>query len=101
MIPSPSVRWEKARMRAHSPHPYPLPRTAGEGVELPVMKDKRALQHIREEFQRFQLDESLWPKRRSFIIPAEKSDLLAHALRFLCSSSQVDRAAVFLYDEEQ
>ena len=65
------------------------------------MKDKRALQHIREEFQRFQLDESLWPKRRSFIIPTEKSDLLAHALRFLCASSQVDRAAVFLYDEEQ
>jgi diguanylate cyclase (GGDEF)-like protein len=64
------------------------------------MKDKRALQHIREEFQRFQLDESLWPKRRSFIIPREKSDLLAHALRFLCNSIQVDRAAVFLYDEE-
>jgi len=65
------------------------------------MKDKRALSHIREEFQRFQLDESLWPKRRSFVIPREKSDLLAHALRFLCASSDVDRAAVFLYDEEQ
>ena len=65
------------------------------------MRDKRALQHIREEFQRFQLDESLWPKRRSFAIPREKRDLLAHALRFLCTSIQIDRAAVFLYDEER
>jgi diguanylate cyclase (GGDEF)-like protein len=64
------------------------------------MKEQRALQTIRDEFQRFQLDESLWPKRRSFMIPREKSELLAHALRFLCQTVQIDRAAVFLYDDE-
>ena len=32
------------------------------------------------------------------MIPREKNDLLAHALRYLCESMQVDRAAVFLYD---
>src|SRR5262245_38606192 len=51
------------------------------------MRDKRALQKIREEFQRFSL------KR------AHRDDLLAHALRFLCESMEVDRAAVFLFDE--
>src|SRR5882672_7082451 len=33
------------------------------------------------------------------MFPREKNELLAHALRYLCEFMQVDRAAVFLYDE--
>jgi len=33
------------------------------------------------------------------MIPRDKNELLAHALRYLCEFMQVDRAAVFLYDE--
>jgi diguanylate cyclase (GGDEF)-like protein len=63
------------------------------------MRDKRALQKIREEFHRFST-----PKPQSFgrhwtMIPRDKNELLSHALRYLCEFMQVDRAAVFLYDE--
>jgi diguanylate cyclase (GGDEF)-like protein len=63
------------------------------------MKDKRALQKIRDEFQKFTLDKPQGFARRWTTLPREKNDLLAHALRYLCESMQVDRAAVFLYDE--
>src|SRR5437763_1101141 len=63
------------------------------------MKDKRALQKIRDEFQRFTLDKPQGFGRRWTTLPREKNDLVAHALRYLCESMQVDRAAVFLYDE--
>ena len=63
------------------------------------MKDKRALQKIRDEFQKFTLDKPQGFTRRWTPLPREKNDLLAHALRYLCESMQVDRAAVFLYDE--
>ena len=63
------------------------------------MKDKRALQKIREEFHKFPLDIPQGFVRRWTRLPREKNDLLAHALRYLCESMQVDRAAVFLYDE--
>ena len=63
------------------------------------MKDKRALQKIRDEFQKFTLEKPQGFGRRWTTLPYEKNDLLAHALRYLCESMQVDRAAVFLYDE--
>ena len=59
------------------------------------MKDKRALQKIRDEFQKFTLEKPQGFGRR-WTMPHEKNDLLAHALRYLCESMQVDRAAVFL-----
>ena len=63
------------------------------------MKDKRALQKIRDEFQKFTLEKPQGFGRRWSTFPREKNDLLVHALRYLCESMQVDRAAVFLYDE--
>src|ERR1017187_7088250 len=63
------------------------------------MKDKRALQKIRDEFQKFTLDKPQGFGRRWTTLPRQKNDLLAHALRYRCESMQVDRAAVFLYDE--
>lgn len=63
------------------------------------MKDKRALQKIRDEFQKFTLEKPQGFGRRWTTLPPQKNDLLAHALRYLCESMQVDRAAVFLYDE--
>ena len=65
------------------------------------MKDKRALQKIRDEFQKVTLDTPPGFGRRWSTIPREKNDLLAHALRYLCESMQVDRAAVFLYDDSR
>ena len=65
------------------------------------MKDKRALQKIRDEFQKFSPDKPQGFSRRWTALPHEKNDLLAHALRYLCESMQVDRAAVFLYDESR
>src|SRR5262245_45590501 len=64
-----------------------------------TMRDKRALQKIREEFHKFSLDGTPGHVRRWSVLPREKNDLLAHALRYLCESMNVDRAAVFLYDE--
>src|SRR5258706_8454856 len=63
------------------------------------MKDKRALQKIREEFHKFSSPKPQGLVRRWTMFPREKNELLAHALRYLCESMQVDRAAVFLYDE--
>ena len=63
------------------------------------MKDKRALQKIRDEFHKFTFEKPLGFGRRWSVLPREKNDLLAHALRYLCESMQVDRAAVFFYDE--
>src|SRR5882672_2352024 len=63
------------------------------------MRDKRALQKIREEFHRFSTPKPQGFGRHWTMIPREKNDLLIHALRYLCESMQVDRAAVFLYDE--
>src|SRR5882724_11978821 len=63
------------------------------------MKDKRALQKIRDEFHKFSIEKPQGFGRRWSTLPREKNDLLAHALRYLCESMQVDRAAVFLYDE--
>src|ERR1051325_5996251 len=54
------------------------------------MRDKRALQKIRDEFQKFSVDR-----------PQGKNELLAHALRYLCESMKVERAAVFLYDKNK
>ncbi len=62
------------------------------------MKDKRALQKIREEFHRFSAPMPQSFGRHWTMIPRDKNELLAHALRYLCESMQVDRAAVFLYD---
>jgi diguanylate cyclase (GGDEF)-like protein len=63
------------------------------------MRDKRALQKIREEFHKFSFHKSDGNGRRWTLLPREKNELLAHALRYLCEFMQVDRAAVFLYDE--
>lgn len=63
------------------------------------MKDKRALQKIREEFHRFPLAYPVRSLRRWWTSPREDNDLLAHALRYLCDSMKVDRAAVFIYDD--
>src|SRR5258706_13119102 len=63
------------------------------------MKDKRALQKIREEFYRFSTPKPQSFRRHWTMIPRDKNGLRAHALRYLCEFMQVDRAAVFLYDE--
>src|SRR5690242_16095308 len=63
------------------------------------MKDKRALTKIREEFQKFTLEKPQGFGRLWTSAPQGKDDLLAHALRYLCESMQVDRAAVFFYNE--
>jgi len=63
------------------------------------MRDKRALQKIREEFHRFSTPKPQGFGRHWTMIPRDKNELLAHALRYLCEFMQVDRAAVFLYDE--
>jgi diguanylate cyclase (GGDEF)-like protein len=58
-----------------------------------------ALQKIREEFQRFPLEV---PARLGYtrsMMPTEFSELLAHALQYLCQSMKCDRAAVFLLNE--
>ena len=61
-------------------------------------KHKLALQKIREQFQRFPLHfPHLTP--RWTLIPGEVHDLLAHALIYLCDSLKIERAAVFLFDE--
>src|SRR4051812_12600093 len=65
------------------------------------MKDKRALQKIRDEFQKVKLETPEGFGKRWSTLPDEKNDLVAHALRYLCESMQVDRAAVFLYDDAQ
>src|SRR6185312_3780500 len=65
------------------------------------MKDKRALQKIREEFQRFPIEALPRPSRRWNLLSHGKHDLLAHALLYLCDSMEMDRAAVFLLDESQ
>ncbi len=62
------------------------------------MKEKRALQRIREEFQRFTLPEPIKVSHRWALVPKEKNDLLEHALLYLCDWMKIDRAAVFLYD---
>src|SRR5437879_4857007 len=63
------------------------------------MKDKRALQKIREEFHKFSFQKLDGDGRRWSMLPHEQNELLAHALRYLCEFMQVDRAAVFLHDE--
>ena len=62
------------------------------------MKEKRALQRIREEFQRFPLEGPTKLSSRWIFMPHEKNDLLEHALLYLCDWMKIDRAAVFLYD---
>jgi len=63
------------------------------------MKEKRALQKIRAEFQKFQLDEPPRDARRWSLIPQDKNDLMSHALLYLCEWMGIDRAAIFLHDE--
>src|SRR5882672_12575266 len=63
------------------------------------MKDKRALQKIREEFHRFSAPKPKGTGRNWTLFPRDKNELLAHALKYLCEFMQVDRAAVFIYDE--
>lgn len=62
------------------------------------MRDKRALQRIREEFQRVPLGTSAKLSSRWILLPHEKNDLLEHSLLYLCEWLKIDRAAVFLYD---
>src|SRR5690242_706414 len=60
-----------------------------------------ALHGIREEFQRYPLEEPSQHARHWNFFPREKHDLLAHALLYLCKGMHIDRAAVFLYDEDR
>lgn len=55
------------------------------------MKEKRALQKIREEFQKFHLGDPPHEGRRW--------NVLAQALLYLCESMKISRAAVFLLEE--
>ncbi len=63
------------------------------------MKDKRALLKIREEFHKFSFQKPQGGGRYWAMLPREKNELLAHALRYLCEFMRIDRAAVFLHDE--
>ena len=64
------------------------------------MRDKRALQRIREEFQHFSLPMAPRSPRRWSVVPPDRRDLVSHALLFLCESMKIDRSAVFIYDQE-
>ena len=63
------------------------------------MKDQRALLKIREEFHKFSFQKPQGAGRYWSMLPREKNELLAHALRYLCEFMRIDRAAVFLHDE--
>jgi diguanylate cyclase (GGDEF)-like protein len=63
------------------------------------MKDKRALMKIREEFHKFSFQKPQGNGRYWAMLPRDKNELLAHALRYLCEFMRIDRAAVFLHDE--
>ncbi|MFA5976525.1 MAG: diguanylate cyclase [Elusimicrobiota bacterium] len=65
------------------------------------MKDKHALQKIREEFQKFQLGEPPRHGRRWSLLPEDKNQMLAHALLYLCEWMKIDRGAVFLLDDNR
>jgi len=58
-----------------------------------------ALQKIREEFQRFPLQTPARAGIHRMVVPGESSELLAHALLYLCETMKIERAAVFLLDE--
>ena len=60
-----------------------------------------ALQKIREEFQRIPLEVPARSRRQGSQLPWESSDLLSHALLYLCGSMKIDRAAVFLLEESR
>lgn len=63
------------------------------------MTDKGALQRIREEFQRFRIDDPARPSRIWALTQAgRRYDLLSHALLYLCESMKIDRVAVFMHD---
>ncbi len=63
------------------------------------LPDNKSLQRIREEFQRFRLEEPQHPGHAvSFLPTRRQAELLAHALLYLCDAMKIDRAAVFLYD---
>jgi diguanylate cyclase (GGDEF)-like protein len=62
------------------------------------MREKRALQRIRDQFQKFSLHELPRSTHRWAYFPKEQNDLLANALLYLCEWRQIDRAAVFLLD---
>lgn len=64
------------------------------------MKEKRALQKIRDEFQKFSLNEPPRRARRISGVPSEQEDLLSHALLYLCKWRHIDRAAVFISNGE-
>src|SRR5689334_3949205 len=63
--------------------------------------NNQALQSIREQFQRYPLEEPSQHTRHWTLFPREKQDLVAHALLYLCKSMRIDRAAVLLYDEDR
>jgi diguanylate cyclase (GGDEF)-like protein len=62
------------------------------------MKEKRALQRIREQFQKYSVQEPVRQRRPWVAVPKGQSDLLASALLYLCEWMAIDRAAVFLLD---
>jgi diguanylate cyclase (GGDEF)-like protein len=64
-------------------------------------KEKQTLQHIRDEFQRFPLQEPARSGRWWSLVHSERNDLLAHALLYLCDSMKIDRAVVFMFDEHR
>src|SRR5262245_8656629 len=65
------------------------------------MKDKRALLKIREEFHKFSFQKPQGGGRHWAMLPRDKNELLAHALKYLCEFLHIDRAAVFLHDESR
>jgi diguanylate cyclase (GGDEF)-like protein len=63
------------------------------------MREKRALQRIREQFQRFAIYSPPRHAQKWTLMPRDQSELLAHALLYLCEWMKIDRAAVFVVDE--
>lgn len=61
---------------------------------------EQGLQRIREELQRIPLEAPRRSRRGWVQLPEQSADLLSHALQYLCQSMKIDRAAVFLVDEE-
>src|SRR5262245_8892051 len=65
------------------------------------MREKRALQRIRDEFQKFPLGEPPKFSQRWSLMSQDRNDMLAQALLYLCDWMQIDRAAVFLLDQNR
>jgi diguanylate cyclase (GGDEF)-like protein len=61
----------------------------------------QTLHKLWREFQRFPFESMPSESQRWALLPKEVDDLLAHALQYACKTRRVDRAAVFLLNDQK